>query len=365
MKNIKRFFAAALCAAIAVTAFCGCHKKDETAVTVGKYTYTSGYYACAFVYAYNEGRQEVEKNLTASGKSTTDINYEKQKIDGKTFNEWVKEKAVENIKINAGYKALCEEKGYDLSEDETVTAESYANTYWTTYGAEEMFSKNGVSKATFTQYTKDTYYADVYFEKTYGKEGTDPVSEEKLKAALNDHYVLVDKIEVDTAALSDEEVTSKKAELQGYIDLLKTGSTFEDVYHKHNGDTHTDSDSEDTDTSDSADAESDSSTPLDSHAELLGDDKASSTKADFFDEAKEMAAGDIKILETTGKMALVIRKDVLEDPYYLSVYDDTLRHLEVGDEPTEAAKKKGDDLGVKTVASAVKVFKTKKIVYPE
>ena len=42
MKNIKRIIAAALVSVMAF-GFTACHKKDETAVTVGKVNFTSAY----------------------------------------------------------------------------------------------------------------------------------------------------------------------------------------------------------------------------------------------------------------------------------------------------------------------------------
>ena len=63
MKFIKKL-AAVLLAAVMVLSICGCHQKNEIAVTVGDYEYTSAYYMCALVSAYSEGQSEVYENLT-------------------------------------------------------------------------------------------------------------------------------------------------------------------------------------------------------------------------------------------------------------------------------------------------------------
>lgn len=56
MKNIKRIIAAVLVSVMAL-GFTACHKKDETAVTVGKVNFTSAYYMCALINADSEASQ--------------------------------------------------------------------------------------------------------------------------------------------------------------------------------------------------------------------------------------------------------------------------------------------------------------------
>lgn len=49
MKTAKKVLAILLAAILGVGLFTGCHKKNEIAVKIGDYKYTSGYYACALV----------------------------------------------------------------------------------------------------------------------------------------------------------------------------------------------------------------------------------------------------------------------------------------------------------------------------
>ena len=59
MNILKRLFALVLTLALIITCFTGCHKKGEIAVKIGDIEFTSGYYACALVFADTEARAKV------------------------------------------------------------------------------------------------------------------------------------------------------------------------------------------------------------------------------------------------------------------------------------------------------------------
>lgn len=363
MKNIKRIVAFVAVMALTLTCFAGCHKKNEVAVKVGDYKFTSGYYCCALVYADTEARAEVDKKLAAEGKSTENVKYLKQKIDGKTYEKWVKEKAKKNILLNAAYKLKCKELGVDLDETDISTADSYVNYYWNSYGYSELFGNNGVSKETFTEYTKDTYYQEKYFEKVYGKDGTNPIGEEELKSALSGHYILVNQLEAtlsgtDEDAEADEKIRVK---FEGYKnDLLKNPNRFKEFYDIENP-----SDEEDKTTSATTEESTEKTAkPLDSLASVLGDSDTNSS-SDLYDEVKDLGIGDVTIVTTSTKLVLLVKKDILADPYYLTQYDTELRHLLKDEDVKKDFEKFTKELKAEFVASAVDRFKVKNIEYPE
>ncbi len=362
--KFKRFLSVALCTACAVTCFAGCHKKNELAAKVGDQKFTSGYYACALVYADTEARTKVDKQLTDAGKSTTDVDYLKKKIDGKKYETWVKDKAEENIKINAAYKAKCKEKKFELDEEQKSAAKSSAELYWTSYGYEQVFSVNGVSKETFLKYTEDTYYEQVYFNKVYGAEGETPVTDEQIKEALSSHYVLADVL---TAALdgTDEEKETTRSQFKTYKGVLddKT-STFDEVYKSHNAsEDGTEDGTEDVTAEETAD--DGTPKPQDSNAQLFGD-KFTDNESSEFEEISKMEIGEVKIVEKDDTITLYVRLDPLADPYYQTENEDSLRKVAVG---IDTLKKEmvdyADKLGVEFIKDAIDVFKVKNIEYPE
>ena len=356
MKTVKKVLAIVLTALMGVSLFAGCHKKNETAVKIGDYKYTSGYYACALVYADTEARQKVTENFEKKGKDTTDIDFMKQKIDGKTYEKWVKDKAIDIIKENAGYKALCKEKGFKLTDENKESAESYVNSYWDSFGYSEIFTANGCSKETFLKFTTDSYYAQVYFDSIYGTEGTNPITEDQIKDTLANKFVVVDRIEVDTSVLSDDETTEQKDLLNGYLKRLNAGESFSAIFVDY--DEYTGADPREVTPGDGVE------TAIDPNAELLGDSE-SNYPCDYYDELKGMKYGESKLLTLENKLVLVQRIDPTAESYYLTNYDDALRSATVGDAPDDAAKAAADKLGVKIYKNAVNVFKVKNIEYPE
>ena len=157
MKLVKKIIALVLGVLMAFS-FTGCiHKKGEIAVTIGDVEFTSAYYMCALINSNTEAQNEVNSSLSEDElSSTTEIDYLSKEIDGKKFEDWVKDKAIENLKTIAAYKLLCKENKLELTEEEANNANMYASYYWSNYGYSAYFEPNGVSKATKTEYLKDT-----------------------------------------------------------------------------------------------------------------------------------------------------------------------------------------------------------------
>lgn len=359
MKTVKKLFAITVCLCLAVTCFAGCHKKGEIAVTIGDYEFTSGYYMCALVYADTEARTRVDEQLSADGESTENVKYYKQKVDGADYSDYVKDQAIKQLTEIAAYKTKCAQSDLTLDEEDESTAESFASYYWS-YGYSEIFGNNGVSEATFKQYTKDTYYSQVYFEHLYGEGGEREISEEQMKTALAENYALVDMLESDLSALEEDEAASVRSQFETYKGLLENGTAdFEEVYHSFN------SSDEDSEHEHDHSSEEEGASPIDPHASLLGSEDTDNA-SDHYNDAKDMVVGEVKIVETDdGELLLIKKLDVNADPYYLDTYKDALRNLVVGDELKDEIEEFGKTLDTDIVKSNVDRFKVKKIVYPE
>lgn len=359
MKSLKKIVITSFCLVLALSCFAGCHKKDEIAVKVGDYEFTGAYYSCALCFADTEARQKVRDDLTAKGKSIEDVNYFNKKVDGKDFVKWVEEKAIENIKENAGYKALCKENDIKMTDEQKAEALSLAQNYWTGYGYEQIFTENGVSAETFNNYMLDNYYSKIYFNAIHGKDGKNPVSEEELKKTLLENYVLIEKIEENLGEADDKAKEEARAKYQGYLEAYNSGEkTFEEIYSESTG---KDIESVIAERSESFETEE---KPANVMAELVGNDKTA-LPFDKFDEAVKMQQGEAKLMETEDTLYLVIKLDATADPYYLSANDEFLRQIFVGDSDKDAALKKGNELSFKKNESAIKLFKVKKIKYPD
>lgn len=355
MKNVKRLLAVIMTLCI-VSSFAACHKKNETAVKVGSLKFTSGYYACALFFADSAARAKVEEQLEADGKETDNIDYYKQKIDGKAYVDYVKDETLSTIKRIAACKLYCEENKLELGE-EAAQMKSYAEYYWGN-GYSAVLTENGVGKETYVNYMTDLSYESLYFDHVFGADGEKAVTEEQLKEELSKNYAIADMLDVDFTSLEDEEKTAKTEQLNGYLaELTKGKRTFEEIYHEYNGDEHEAADTQEGEENDA---------PLDAHATFIGS-ADTNYKNDYFDEIYAMQTGEVKIIDKAddaGKI-LVVKKDVIADPYYLKNYDSTLRHAIADEDFDKAVEEYIKKLDFKEYKSATNLFKVKKIYYPE
>lgn len=389
MKNLKRMLAAALVLAMALTA-AACHPKDEIAVTVGDVEFTSAYYMCALINADSEAKSRVQEELS-DDESTTDIDYYSKKIDDKDYVTWVEDTAMDYLKKIAAYKTLCKENELELDKEEAENAEYYASYYWSSYGYSSYFEPNGVGEKTYTQYMKDSYYSELYFEHIYGEGGEKEIAADEVKDTMYKNFIIADMLQASFSGLEDDEITETKEQFEKYMEELKAGTkTFEEVYNDYNdideeedtdtssGSSSTASSSESSSTeSTSSDATSSEGTasdseeeeeelePLDSYASILG---AEDTvyESEHFDTVNKMATNEIKIIELDDDagIILVVKKDIKADPYYLENLDSTARHL-IADEEYEAnIEKYADELELTVNDYAVNQFKVKKIKEP-
>lgn len=358
MSILKRTFAVALCLALMITCFAGCHQKGEIAVTVGDYEFSSGYYACALVFADTQARALVEDDLSKEGDLPDDIDYYKYKVEDTDYVEWVEKTALDTIKSTAALKTLCAKADVKLSEETEASAKSNAEYLWDKYGYSYLMEANGVSEATFTKYMTDSYLADEYFEYLYGEGGEKEIAADKLTEQLKGEYALVNKIEVDFSSKTEEEITALRNQFTTYETALKNGSmTFEEVYLDYNeisAEEHTHEEAEEGELS-----------PQDHHATVIGGEDTGYA-SDYYDDAKDMATGEVKIitLDDEAGLVLLVKKDIIADPYYLETLDSTLRQDIVGDEFTDDIDEYGKGLKCNVNKSSIKQFKVKKIEYP-
>lgn len=354
MNCFKRLLAVSSVFVIALTA-AACHPKDEIAVTVGDVEFTSAYYMCALINADSQAKSKVQENLS-DDKSTSDIDYYSEKIDGKKFVDWVEDTAFETLKEIAAYKTLCKENKLEIPEDEKTQAETYADYYWNSYGYSSYFEPNGVGQNTYKQYMTDSYYSAVYFEHLYGADGTKAIDEETVKQKMYDNFIIADMLQVSFSDKTDDEKTELKNKVNAYADELKNGKkTFEEVYKDYNGTTEEDS----TETS------SDEKQPKDKYASVLGA-KDTAYESDQYDTVKGMAVGEVKVIELADDAGLIlaVKQDIKADDYYTETLDLTVRHLIKDDEYEKDIKEYAGKLETKKNNYAVKQFKVKKIKEP-
>ena len=361
MKNIKRLIAVVITAVMALS-FTACHKKNEIAVSAGDVEFTSAYYMCALINADAEAKSKVQESLTEEESSADEIDYYSKEIDGKKYEEWVKDQAIASLKEIAAYKLLCKENEVELSDEMATNAEQYASYYWSSYGYSYYYEPNGVSEETYTKFMKDSYYSEAYFNHLYDEGGEKAISAEDVKNEIHSQFVIADILEASYATdATDEDKESLKTKLDGYVTALKDGSkTFKDVYNDYNEITEDESNNTDTDT------DSETSEPKDSYAQVLGGEDTVYA-SDYYDKAKEMETGAIELIEMDDNAGyvLIVKQDITADDYYLEALDSSGRHLIADEEFEKLIDDYEATFELDVSKYAINRFKVKKIKEPD
>lgn len=389
MNAIKRFSILALCLVLVFSCFTGCHEKGEIAVVIGDEQFTSGYYACALVFADMDGREMVNATLDTATLISGDIKYWKQTIDGTDYTTWVENTALDKLKLIAAAKKLY--KQYNVTPDDATTAEykQLFDQLWLDSNVADFMEENGVARETFEDfayysYLLDSTFFETYFglesttdftnplfDKLYGEGGVNEIPAEDIKNYLNDNYVLANLINVSFTGLADEEKAQKEEEIDAYAKALKDGTkTFEEVYNEYYEITDDEEDTEDDETTDTDSV----SQPLDPYSLPLSEETTDlgswlAYGFDYIDTVKSMAIDEIKIItvddEEDEGLILVVKKDITADPYYLTTGDKALREEIVGEDFINNIKTEANALSCNVNKKSTRQFKVKKIYYPE
>lgn len=356
MKMLKKLTALLLVAVMALM-LGACHKKNETAVTIDGFKFTSAYYLCALINADSEAKTKAQEIAEKDDKIDTSKEdyYYSVKIDKKDYKTWVKDRALEMIKEIAAYKVKCKEAKLEIDEQTKASAEYYAQAYWSSYGYAQLFEPNGVSFDTYKAYMLDASYSSLYFDHLYAEGGEKEIKKDDLSKQMTENYALVDMIQVNYSELSDEEKTTKKTALEASAEELKSKKKdFETVYYEYN------------EKQEEAEQSTEEEKPQDKLATIVGKSETNYAFAKI-DDVMKMAQNEVKFFDDTDSSTyyVIVKKDISADPYYLKNMDATLRNDIKGDEFKADIEKFAKTLKADVKKSAVNQFDVKDLIYPQ
>lgn len=356
MKTCFRILSAALALVFCLT-LGACHAKDEVAVTVGDTPYSSALYVYALLQADSEAKTKISDAQAddTSSDSTAEIDFYAEKIDDKDYVTWVKDRAVELLRAYTVYQQKCDELSLTPSDEDKQALDNQNSYYWNYYGYNTVYEANGVSFASFEKASSYTLLSNTYFKKLYGEGGEKAVPKADVQKTLTDDFVLVDELSASFSGQTEDEIKATRDKFNGYLEQLKAGKAFADVYKDYNGATD----------DQTTDGDDDSPKPQDANATVLGSENTD-TPDEQFDEIKKMAVGECKLieLEDNAGLRLIVRKDISADPYYLDQMTDSILWLLKEDEYNDSIRALGEQLEVKINNFAVNRFQVKKLKYP-
>ena len=356
MKIFKKIAALVLVAAF-VLSLAGCHPKDEIAISSGDYKITSAMYSYYLVMADSEAKSIIN-NSEDYDTSKKDFSYYKQKIDGKKYEIYVKDLALENCLKHIAYEKLCDENKLELDKETIKEAESQAEYYWSYYGYGQVFSGNGVGYETYKKIMLNSALADRYFKSLYDADGTKAVSADDIQKTLDENYAAVYILSKDYSSEEKPDVDALKANLEKYKTRLEAGEDYTAVYNDFNGIKEEDIKKEDTET-----ADKDEPAPKDKNISIVGSEDTG-VAFSLFDKVKELAVDTVSILhdEEAKCLYVVVKKYINADSYYRDEYlNSDILYFIKGEEFEKDIKVYADKLDYDVSNYAINQFKVKKI----
>ena len=288
MKLVKKATALlAVCAiAIGMTA-CGTSSGSEIVAENENTKITMGAYAYCMYSAYYQASYYVPD-------STKSILS--QEINGQPAEDWMRDRALENMKSMFVVDAKAAELGVSFTDEERKNIDTNMDSSWNTsqdfikqlisYGV----TKEGVKQLSFEfnlKYTK-------IFQTLYGEGGEKAVSAEDKKAHLIENYTDFAYFTKSVSSLTDDEKTAAKEPLDSYAAAINDGSkTMEQVAEEYKTAENLSSDPLKTDV-----------TNLDTNTQYP------QSYSEMVAALKEMNPGEARVVETSSSYILVVKNDI-------------------------------------------------------
>lgn len=218
--KLKKWIALVLAFALAL-GLTGCvgHFYDN-ALTIDGTEISSGLYLMAQLTAYDEASRKVED---------TEKSPLKQKIDGKSGTDWVRERALELCKRYVAVHRLSRDLEVSLSSERQQIVEQNMQ-YWPYLV--DIYEENGISEATYRRFYSNQELANQLFETLYADGGELAVPDDELKALYEEQFGHIRYISVPITTgvetgtdLSGDVYTL----LDAIVERLEGGATLEEV----------------------------------------------------------------------------------------------------------------------------------------
>ena len=233
-RTVKTATAALLCAALAAGA-ASCATSQTYPLTIDGEPIRAGIYIFEQQSAINSAKDKIAEEQPDLDTSADGFSYLNQTVEGKSFTDWVNEKAVEYCRDYIAEKRLFASNGLTLTADQNQSVRDNVNSMWDEsnyyaqilYGTNtigEYFEKLGIGKQSFKDLQEASEMRQTLFDHFYGEGGSLAATAEEINAALESDYMAI-------AYFSYDLENGEGAE--AYYNKISSGSTFAQVYADH------------------------------------------------------------------------------------------------------------------------------------
>ncbi len=237
--NIKKITALASAAAVmASMTACGQNTTwgadiDGTQIPAGVFIYylQSAYYeAQSKVGTAEDTASGISPDAAAAETAAAQTDLFVSQIDGKNAKDWIYDEATKSMQEYAAVEAKFEEYGLSVSDEAEESAELYCAQLWDYYG--EIYTDMGISEKSYLSIFLNGEKRNMLFEALYGEGGEMSVSDDEIKAYLDENYSMINYIDMELRdgegnLLKSEGKAEIRAMAEEYIERYKGGEDFD------------------------------------------------------------------------------------------------------------------------------------------
>ncbi len=242
---MKKRIVSLLCAAALTVSLAGCtlSSTPDTVGSIGETDIGAGMYLLSQYQGYYAAldaanAQEVAEDATLPNYAAMSpkeflgqtITVDEEEV---LVSDYVAEHTLKNLQYYAAVDSSFTQMGGELSEESINQANADAQSIWD--ANQDLYKKNGFSLATVQEYQYTLHKADALLDMVYGPNGTQPVSEDDLKAHMqNDmlfvHYVMVPLYGAQNFSMTDENTAKVTEQCKAILDDFNQNKEGTDVY---------------------------------------------------------------------------------------------------------------------------------------
>lgn len=299
MSVLKKICAGLLSAVTVLCMCCSCNQSETKVImTVGNEQVPAGVY----IMYLNTAISELETEIAEAEYKGDKWDF---KIEDKSAAEWVKDKAIQYTLELIAVEREFKKRGTKFTAEEQSNLDYITDYYWMYYGS--FYESMGVSYASFARVQKGASLSQKMLIDQYGKDGTEPVSDEDLKTYMEENYMRVNHILISRyedpkattkVELSEEKLKEAKSDAEDLFEQAKNSDNvaFVALIKKY-----------------SADYNASSTTESSLDLGMITPEEESGYVEEFEKCASELKPGETGFCESTYGWHIVRRYDMFED----------------------------------------------------
>ena len=260
-------------------------------------------------------------------------------IEDQPSKDWINNKAIESIRKYAVIEKKFDELGLSFSNNEDKIVSATAEQWWDYLG--EQYEDMGVSEQSYIDIGINSQKENAIFNYYYGEGGEKEVSEDDIKAYLNDNNARIKYIEMtlkdaEGNVLKSDDKADIKTMAEEYISRLKDGEDMDTISKEYNdyvaslSGSDESAEGEETGTEDitiTADGVTAEEDTAPDYGTVISKDStypaASVTEKVF---SGDIAIGDYVLVEDYEAYYIVNRLDIFADPDYFESAESSALH---------------------------------------